>query len=152
MKSIVEIEIDLPREEAAALFADPANLTKWMDDLERVEPIKGEPGMPGSQYRMVGKAETHMEFVATVTARDLPQTVALKLESPSVTVAIPDTFAALSAERTQLRSEEEFNFRGLLNTLTGLLAQRTIRENHRQHMQCFKKFAEGRGVSSAGAP
>jgi polyketide cyclase/dehydrase/lipid transport protein len=144
MKSIVEIEIDVPREQAAALFADPGNLTRWMDDLDRTEPISGEPGLPGSTYRMVGKDDAQMDFVATVTARDLPETVALKLESPSVEIAITDTFAALSADKTKLVSEEVFTFRGLLNTLFGFLAQRTIRENHRRHMACFKRFAEGR--------
>ena len=55
MKSVVELDIDVPREKLAALSADPANITKWMDDLERYEPLTGEPGMPGSTYRMVPK-------------------------------------------------------------------------------------------------
>jgi hypothetical protein len=142
MKSIVEIEIDVPRDQTTALFADPVNLTKWMNDLDRIEPIGGERGMPGSQYRMVGKADTHMDFVATVVARDLPERVALKLESASVDIAITDTFMALSAHRTKLTSEEVFTFRGLANILFGFLARRTIHENHRRHMESFRRFAE----------
>jgi hypothetical protein len=146
MKNIVEVEIDAPRDQTAALFADPVNLTKWMNDLDRIEPISGKPGMPGSQYRMVGKAEAHMNFVATVVARDLPERVALKLEAASVNVAITDTFTALSTHRTKLTSEEVFTFRGLANILFGFLARRTIRENHRRHMESFRRFVEAQAL------
>jgi hypothetical protein len=143
MKSIVELEIEAPLEKVAALLADPGNMTKWMDDLERVEPVSGEPGMPGSTFRMVGKAGSpQSDFVVTVTARTLPETLGLKLQSPSVDVAVADTFTALSACRTKLVSEEVFRFHDLFNTVFGFLAQSTIRKHHRRHIECFKRFAE----------
>ena len=102
MKSIVKLEVAAPLEKVAELLADPANMTKWMDDLERVEPLSGEPGMPGSTFRMVGKAGgPQSNFVVTVTARTLPEILGLKLQSPSVDVAIADTFTACPrAERS----------------------------------------------------
>jgi len=145
MKSIVEIEIDVPKQELAALFADPGNMTTWMDDLERYELISGDAGMPGSRYRMVPKAgASQMEFVATLTSRNLPDEMGLTLESPNVDVSIICTFAALSAHRTKLVSREVFTFRGLFNKLFGFLAQRDIRKHHRCHMEAFKQFAETR--------
>src|SRR5436853_5076449 len=82
VKSLVELEIERPLEKVAALLADPGNMTKWMNDLERVEPLSGEPGMPGSTFRMVGKAGgPQKDFVVMVTARTLPKTVRLKLQS-----------------------------------------------------------------------
>jgi hypothetical protein len=144
MKSIVELEIEAPLEKVAVLLADPVNMTKWMDDLERVEPLSGEPGMPGSTFRMVGKAGgPQSDFVVTVTARTLPGRLELKLQSPSVEVAVADTLIALSARRTKLVSEEVFSFHGLFNALFGFLAQSTIRKHHRRHIQSFKRFAEG---------
>jgi hypothetical protein len=143
MKSAVELEIEAPLEKVAALLADPGNMTKWMEDLERVEPLSGEPGMPGSTFRMVGKAGGQQrDFVVTVTGRTLPNRLGLKLQSPSVDVAIADTFTALSACRTKLVSEEVFRFHGLFNTIFGLLAQSTIRKHHRRHIESFKRFAE----------
>jgi hypothetical protein len=143
MKSIVELEIDRLPEQVAALFADPRNMTKWIDDLERVEPLSGELGMPGSTFRMVGKARgPQKDFDVTVTTRTLPGTFALKLQSPSVEVAITDTFTPLAGRTTKLLSEEVFNFHGLFNTLFGFLAQSTIRKHHRRHIQSFKRFAE----------
>lgn len=145
MKSIVELEVDVPKNELAALFADPDNMTKWMDDLQRYEHIGGEAGMPGSQYRMVPKPGTsQMEFVATVTARNLPDEMGLRLESPTVDVAIRCIFAALSPHRTKLISEEVFTFRGLFNRIFGFLAQKDIKTHHRRHIESFKQFAESR--------
>ncbi len=143
MKSLIELDIAAPRDEVAALLADPRNMTKWMDNLERVEFVAGEPGMPGSTFRMIGKAGgPQRDFVATVTGRNLPERFGLRLRSDSVDVAITDTFAASAARRTKLVSEEVFTFRGLFNRLFGLLAQGAIRKHHRRHMEAFKRFAE----------
>jgi hypothetical protein len=35
MRSVVELDINVPQERLAKLFADPENNTKWMDDVER---------------------------------------------------------------------------------------------------------------------
>src|SRR5262245_53899929 len=133
MKSTVELEINAPLQTVTTLFADPTSMTKWMDDLERVEPLSGELGMPGSRFRMVGKAGTlQSNFIVTVTVRSLPKMFGLKLQSPSVDVAITDTFSTLSARKTKMVSEEVFSFHGLFNTLFGFLAQNTIRKHHRR--------------------
>ena len=145
MKSIVEVEINAPRSDVVALLADPANMPQWMDDLARIEPISGEPGMPGSGFRMVGKPGTaQTDFVVTVTARNLPDVFALKLQSDSVDVAVTATFAVLSTARTKMRSEEMFSFHGVFNALFGFLAQSRIRKHHRDHIESFKRFAESR--------
>ena len=51
MRSTVVIEIHRPRRQVAMLFADPANMTKWMRELERYEHIGGETGAVGARYR-----------------------------------------------------------------------------------------------------
>lgn len=141
MRSVIELEIDVPQARLAKLFADPENNPKWMDELERYEPISGEPGMPGSTYRLVPK-KGNMIFVATVIARNLPTEVRLRLNASTVTVSVKDTFVALSPGTTRLISEEEFRFKGLLNRVYGFLAARSIKNAHRRHMEAFKRFAE----------
>ncbi len=111
MKSVIELKIDAPLERIAALFADPQQNTKWMDDVERVEPISGQLGMPGSQYRLVPK-KGNMVFVATVLSRNLPTEYQLILEASSATVSVKGTLVALSSDRTRLISEEVFSSRG----------------------------------------
>jgi uncharacterized protein YndB with AHSA1/START domain len=141
MKNVIELDINLPRERVAALFADPRNTTKWMDDVERYEPISGEPGMPGSTYRLVPKTGK-MVFVATVISRQLPDEARLTLDASSVAVSVTGTFVAVSPDRTRLVSEEVFSFKGLFNKLFGFVAQSSIRNAHRRHMEAFKRFAE----------
>ena len=141
MKSVVELDVDGPRERIAALFADPANNPRWMDELARCEPLSGSLGTTGSTYRMVPKTGD-MVFVATIVSRNLPDEVRLRLDGKNVIVSITDRFSVTSAGATRLRSVEEFQFTSLFGRLFGLLAQRSIRRAHRKHIESFKEFAE----------
>src|SRR4030095_225047 len=120
MKSVVELEINVPQAKLAELFADPENNIKWMDDLKRYEPISGTPGMPGSKYRLVPKTG-NMVLIATVIARDLPREFRLTLDASNVMVSATDEFIALSSEKTKLISEEVFSFKGPFNKVFGFL-------------------------------
>ena len=142
MKSKVELEINARQPDLAALFADPRNNPRWMDDIDRFEPIRGELGKPGSVYRLVPKRGS-TAFVATVVMRDLPTKLKLSLDAPGVSVQVTDTLLRLSDHRTKLISEEEFTFKGAFRKITGLLAIRAIKRVHRRHMESFKHFAEG---------
>ena len=141
LKSIVEIEINKPREKVAELFADPVNNPKWMHDLARYEPVSGERGLPGSTYRLVPK-EGDRIFVATVIERNLPDEFRLNLEGATVDVAIRGTFIPLSPTRTKLISEESFTFKGSYGTAMDSGVEDAIRAAHRQHIEDFKSFAE----------
>jgi hypothetical protein len=144
MKSIVEVEVNVPQAKLAALFVDPRNSTKWMDDLDRYEPISGEPGTPGSKYRLLPR-KGNMVFVATVVARALPNEARLSLEGPNVAVSVRGRFLALAPGRTRLISEEEFSFKGPVHRALGFFAHRAIKKAHRRHIEAFKRFAESHG-------
>lgn len=141
MKSVVKLTINVPQARLAELFANPVHSPQWMDDLARYEPIKGEPGTPGSIYRLVPKKGS-LIFIATVVARDLPAQARVRLDGPSVTVAVTGTFEALSPGKTRMVSEEVFKFKGAAHKLLGFVARRGIKAAHRRHMEAFKRFAE----------
>jgi hypothetical protein len=149
MKSIVEFDVQAPRDKVAVLFADPDNNCKWMHDLARCEPIAGSPGMPGSTYRLVPKKGERV-FVATVLSRDLPEEMRLRLDGKDVVVSITDRFHATAPGVTTIRSEEEFQFKSIVGRVFGFIAQRSIKTAHRDHMESFKKFAEQQ-VRSGGS-
>lgn len=92
IKSVVELEINVPQDKLAELYADPDNNKKWMDDVDLYEPISGEPGMAGSKYRFGQNGNRKMVFVATVTARNLPDEVKLTLDAPNVQVSVTGNF------------------------------------------------------------
>ena len=142
MKSIVEIEINLPQRQIAELYADPRNNPKWMHEGVRYEPVSGEEGMPGSTYRLVPTTEG-MVFLATVVARNLPNELKLNLEGSDVDVAITVKMIALSSTKTKLISEEVFTFKGPGNATVNASVNDAIKAAHRRHMEDFKSFAEG---------
>ncbi len=125
MKSVVELEIAVPQAKLAELFADPSNNLQWMHDVERIEPLSGKLGEPGSTYRLVPKRGS-LIFVATVVARDLPTELRLLLDAPSASVSVTGTFRKVADHKTKLRSEETFTFKGAFNTIFGFLAQGKI--------------------------
>jgi hypothetical protein len=141
MKDVIEVEIGAPQREVAALFANPENTISWMDDLARYEPVSGEPGTPGSQYRLVPK-HGDMVFLATVVSSDLPKEARLEMDAADVSVSVRSRFVALSPHLTRLISEEEFSFKGLLRRVFSVFARGAIRSAHRRHIYAFKEFAE----------
>jgi len=143
MKDIVTVEIDAPQAKVAKLFADPRNNPEWMEDLARYEPLGGRQGMPGSTYRLAQR-NGQLTFTATVVARDLPREVRLALDSPSVAVAIRNTFAK-RGNSTRLTSTEEFRFKRWFGPVLGWFAKHSIHRAHAKQMQAFKRFAEGVG-------
>jgi hypothetical protein len=112
-----------------------------MDDLERIEPMSGDLGEPGSTYRLVPK-RGKLVFVARVMSRKLPTDARLILDAPSVSVSVTGGFLALSEETTSLVSEEILSFKGIIAPLLGFFARGAIKGVHRQHMQSFRRFAE----------
>jgi hypothetical protein len=145
MKSVVAVEIELPQDRVAELHGNPELSTKWMDDIERYEPVAGEPGVAGSQYRLVPKRGS-MVLLATVIQRELPNELRLRLDTKGVEILVTARFLPLPAGRTRLVSEQIFQFRGMLGRVFGLLGQGAIRKAHRRHMYAFKRFAEQVGV------
>ena len=143
MKSVVEVEIDMPWQELAELFADPRNNPKWMHDLKRYEPVSGEQGMPGSTYRLVPKAGD-MIFLATVVERNLPHELRVKLEASTVDVAVRGTLIPLSPTRTKLISEEVFTFKDSDEATGSSSMEDAIKATHQRHIEDFKRFAEHR--------
>ena len=141
MKSVVRVELDAPQESVAGHYADPRNSTKWMVELERYVPLTGEPGMPGSTYRLVSD-QPHLDFVATVIERRLPDEVRLRLDAPSLSVDVHVGFDSLPDDRTRLVSTEVFRFKGLFGRAMSLFARKSIHEAHLKQMKAFKAYAE----------
>lgn len=151
MKSVVELDINVPQVELAKFFADPANNPKWMDDIERIEPLSGNLGDPGSVYRLVPK-HGKMVFIATVVSRELPTELRLSLEEPSVSVCITAEFAELAAQKTRLVSEETFRFKGVFSKIFGFMAGWAIKRAHRRQWNPSSALPKPERLRSAGAP
>jgi len=140
-KNVTEVDIAVPQTKLASLFADPSQFTQWMHDMERIEPISGQLGMPGSRFRMVPK-KGDRAFVATVTERDLPSEVDLSLDAKGLSIATKAKFTPLSAASTRLRHEQVFTFKGIAGRILGALSRPAMHRAQRRHMESLKRFAE----------
>jgi uncharacterized protein YndB with AHSA1/START domain len=150
MKSVVEVDIDLPQVRVAELHGNPELSTKWMDDVKRYEAVAGEPGAVGSQYRLLPKRGS-MVFSATVLEQDPPNHLRLRLDTAGVQILVTARFVPLTPERTRLVSEQVFQFTGVLGRVFGLLGRAAIKKAHRRHIDAFKRFAEQLGASGGAA-
>lgn len=112
-----------------------------MDDVERIEPIGGELGKPGSTYRLVPK-RGNLIFVARVISRELPDEARLILNAPKMAVSVTARYIALSEKTSRLVSEEDFTFDGLFANVFCAFARVAIQRAHRRQMESFKRFAE----------
>ena len=141
MRSTAVVDIDAPRESVAERYADPRNNEKWMTDLERFEALAGDPGMPGSRYRLISD-QPHLNFVVTVVERRLPESMKLRLEAPSLSIDLHVTFAAVRGDRTRFESVEILRFKGLFGRAMSLFARKSIQAAHQQQVNAFKAYAE----------
>ena len=142
MKSVVVVVIDASPKTVATLFADPTHNTKWMQDVERYEPVSGKPGLQGSVYRLVRKSKREsMLFTGTIVQR-LPNQLHMMLDGSDMTVDVQGTLESLPDGRTRFTSKEIIAFKGTWRRALGVLTKPAIYKTHRKQIQAFKKFAE----------
>src|SRR5262245_34969749 len=76
MRDAIVVEIDAPLEDVAELYFDPSNNARWMEDIERCEPVNGAQGKLGSIYRMLPK-QGSLVFETRVVRRQFPHELEL---------------------------------------------------------------------------
>jgi hypothetical protein len=118
----VEIDIALPRDEVARLFADPDKLVKWQRGLPSIEPLSGEPGQPGSTARLVFlNGKRRLEMVETITANDLPEAFHGTYDAKGVHNVVENWFTEPAPGTTHWVSRNAFEFQGFMKVI-GLLS------------------------------
>jgi polyketide cyclase/dehydrase/lipid transport protein len=139
----VEIDIALPRDEVARLFADPDNLVKWQRGLQSIEPLSGEPGKPGSTSRLVFlNGKRRLEMVETITANDLPEAFHGTYDAKGVHNVVENWFSEPAPGTTRWVSRNVFEFQGFMKVI-GLVFKGSFPKQSRKYLEDFKAFAEG---------
>jgi uncharacterized protein YndB with AHSA1/START domain len=142
MKSVIELEINAPQDRVAELFDNPRMFPRWMDDVDRVEPLSNTSYLSlGADFRIVPKTGKRI-FRGRLLRREPPYRSRLRLEAPTVSVDRRGTFIRLSDQRTKVISEEVIGFKGLIGRVRGMLGRRAMKRLHRRHMESFKRFVE----------
>lgn len=142
MKYTVDIEIDRPREEVAALIDDPENLPKWQRGLLSIEPLEGAPREVGSTSQLTFRmGKRTMEMKETILVHDLPDEFSCTYDAKGVHNVVRNRFFEVGPGKTRWESENEFQFRGLMKIL-GVLMKGAFPKQSLKYMKDFKAFAE----------
>ncbi|WP_417308705.1 SRPBCC family protein [Devosia sp.] len=143
------IELDVPRDEAVALFVDPENAQHWQQGLKSREQLTGQPTQEGAEARLVfdmgGKP---MEMTELVLRRELPEAYDLSYDARGALNVVQNRFTDLGDGRTRWDQHNDFQFTGMLKVM-GWLMPGMFRKQSATYMDAFKLFAENRASAAA---
>jgi uncharacterized membrane protein len=142
MKYSVGIDINKPIDETVRLYENPDNLKEWMEGLQSIEVLSGEPGAVGSKaklYFKMGKRE--IEMLETITKKDLPSEFAATYEAKGVYNIVSNRFAAIDESTTRLTNHQEFRFSGFMKIM-GFFMPGAFKKQSLKYLEDFKRFAE----------
>lgn len=141
MKYTCEIEINKPIGKVIELFDNPDNLGKWMDGLQSIEHLEGEPGQPGSKSKMIFKMNNKdVEMIETVTVRNLPEEFSGTYEAKGVYNIQKNKFVKLDENKTKYIAENEFQFKGFMKLMA--LMPGAFKKQSMKYLKSFKDFVE----------
>jgi uncharacterized protein YndB with AHSA1/START domain len=142
MKYATEIIIDQPVDKVVQLFDNPDNRFKWMEGLQKCEPMSGNQGHPGAKAKFtfqMGKRK--VEMVETILTRDFPDDFTVSYEADQVFNIVKTSFTPLLDEKTRYVTEHEFQFKGFMKVF-GFLMPGAFKKQSMKYLKDFKKFAE----------
>ncbi len=142
MKYIQEIEIDKPIDQVIALFDNPDNMSKWMDELLSFESIRGTLGQSDAKSKLkfkMGKREIGM--IETVTVRNLPDEYSGTYEAKGVFNIVKNKFVKISDNKTKYIVESEFQFTGYMKFVAFFMPN-IFKKQSMKYLVGFKEFAE----------
>ena len=143
----MEVDIEIPREKAVALFLDPENLKHWQRGFQSFRQISGEPGREGSQTELqylMGKRPLLM--IGTLIKNNPPEEVFMNYDAKGVQNIQRNYFRDLDGASCRWISETEFQFSALSMKLMAWLLPGMFKKQSLTYMQDFKQFAE-KGIS-----
>lgn len=143
MKYTVTLDINVPLNKLVSIFDSSENLHKWMDGLESIEHLDGEPGEAGAKSNMVFQmGKRRIEMVETITVNNLPNEFTATYDTPGIFNIVSNRFQAIDKTTTQYITEQEFQFQSLGMKLMGLIMPGAFKKQSLSHMKSFKAFAE----------
>lgn len=143
MKYSESIEVNLPREQVAALLKDPGNMAGWQKGFVAMEQLTGAPGEAGSTAKLdYAFGKRAMSMTETLVSSDWPDSWVATYEAGGVWNRQENRLVAVSAEVTRWESDCEFQFSGIPMKLMGWLMPGAFRKQTRAYMADFKSFAE----------
>lgn len=142
MKYIQEVTIGQPIDKVVEMFVNPDNLSKWMDGLESMEHMSGEPGEKGAKSKFIFKmGKREIEMIETIEVNNLPDEFTANYIAKGVFNSVTARFVKENENTTKYISENEFQFKGFMK-LMGFLMPGAFKKQSMKYLVAFKNFVE----------
>ncbi|MBK7128193.1 MAG: SRPBCC family protein [Crocinitomicaceae bacterium] len=142
MKYTVQTVIEKPIDFVIQLFDDPTNLHRWMEGLEKLEHLDGEPGKQGAKSKLTFNVNgKKIILTETILDRNLPTVFKASYQSKGVHNIIEARFEKTNENYTTYYSTEDFQFVGIMKILAPLMSG-IFKKQSLKNLSAFKKFVE----------
>ena len=144
MKFSASVDIDLPRDKVAALFADPKHLKDYHPGFIRKELVSGTPGEKGTVSIMYYQFRKHeMELKETVLSNDLPNSFNGLYEHKHMDNTMQSTFVALNDHQTRYTADIHYTrIAWVMPRLMTIVFPNMFKKQTQKWLYSFKEFAE----------
>lgn len=151
MKYVCTIEVNLPKKETAALWADEQYFSEWQDGFTAIELLEGQPGAEGAKARILfhdGKNE--MELIETIIHSKLPEEKKAFYEHEHMDNTQTTRFEAIDENSTRIVSEVEYTqFKKFVPKVMAFLMPGVFKGQSQKWLDQFKVFAENKSNSGS---
>lgn len=142
MKYTVSNTINKPLEEVIAHFRDPDCLPKWMEGLQKIEPVSGTPGQVGakSELHFLHKGK-EMILQETILEENLPDQIKFSYVSPMGYNEVEMQFERLSDNSVKQYNTSYFELKGMMKIM-GPLMKGMFKKQSKKYLDAFKQYVE----------
>ena len=143
MKYTVSNVINRPLHEVVDRFKEPEGALQWMEGLQRIERVSGEPLAVGSKSNFYSLHKNkEFKIAETVLEQRLPEMVKFGYESPMGYNEVELRFEAIDENSVKQINTSYFQTKGFMKVM-GFLFKGMFKKQSLKYMDGFKAYVEG---------
>ncbi len=142
MKYTVSNTIHKPIEEVILKFKEPEGALHWMEGLEKIVHISGNPGEKGaeSEFHFMHKGK-NMVIRETILEQNLPNQIKFAYASQMGYNEVEIQFEKLTEQSVRQINNSYFDLRGMMKIM-GPLMKGFFKKQSMKYLNGFKHYAE----------
>ncbi len=142
MKYTISNTINKPLAEVIEKFKDEEGVKHWMEGLQRIERLSGNPHEVGAKtnFHFLHKNK-EMVIAETILEQNLPNQIKFAYESPMGYNEVEMQFEALSDNSVKQINNSYFELKGFMKIM-GVFMKGMFKKQSLKYMTAFKKYVE----------
>jgi len=142
MKYTISNTINKPLEEVVEKFKDPEGVKHWMEGLQKIERISGEPHEVGakSNFHFLHKNK-EMQISETILEQNLPHQIKFAFQSSMGYNEVEMLFERLSDNSVKQTNNSYFELKGFMKVI-GFLMKGMFKKQSLKYLTAFKNYVE----------